>query len=239
LRFARFSIAVCAGCLLAQTPGAFEVASVKLIPPGESGLTFVSPSGSSAFTARNVTLQILISLAYGVDSDLVTGGLSWLESQQYDVNAKWEGDARLSYEQLRAPLQKLLAERFQLAVHKQTKEGSGYALIVAKGGPKLRETKGSSPHAYILKNGIDMMNESMDMLAGALRRPAHANVVNETGIKGSYDVKLNYAPEDEPNSNLPTLFTALREQLGLQLVSRKSPMEMVVVDRVEKVPAEN
>lgn len=225
--------------MLAHTPNAFEVASVRLIPAGESGFTSISPSGSAVFMARNTTLPILISLAYGVDSDRITGGPSWLESQQYDVSAKWEGNAPLSYEQLRAPLQKLLAERFQLTVHRQTKERPGYALVIGKAGPSLPETKGGSPHAYLLKNGIDLQNASIDTLAGVLRGPAHANVVNETGIKGSYDIKLNFAPDGAPDSNLPTLFTALREKFDLQLVSRKSSVEMVVIDRVEKIPAEN
>lgn len=239
MRFLAILAAFCAPYLSAQTPGAFDVASVRLIPPGESGLTSISPSGSPSFMARNVTLQILISLAYEVDSDRVTGGPSWLESQQYDVSAKWEGNAQLSYEQLRVPLQKLLTERLQLAVHRQTKERSGYALVTAKNGPALTQTKGGSPHGYILKNGIDLQNETMDTLAGILRRPAHAPVVNETGIKGNYDIRLNFAPDDAPNSNLPTLFTALREKLGLQLVSRKSQVETVVIDHVERVPVEN
>ena len=229
----------CAPYMPAQAPDSFEVASVRLIPPGESGLTSISPAGSPSFMARNVTLQILISLAYGIDSDRVTGGPSWLESQQYDISAKWEGNAQLSYEQLRIPLQKLLAERFQVVIHQQMKEQSGYALVTAKNGPKLTETKGGSPHGYILKNAIDLQNGSMDTLAGILRRPARAPVVNETGLKGNYDIRINFAPDDAPNSNLPTLFTALREKLGLQLISRKSQVEMIVIDRVERVPAEN
>jgi uncharacterized protein (TIGR03435 family) len=220
-------------------PSAFEVASVRLIAPGEGGMISISPPGSPTFTATNIDLENLIAMAYGVDSDNVLNGPSWLGSQQFDVTAKVEGGLRLTYEQLRAPLQKLLEERFRLAVHRQTKEGSGYALVAAKSGPKLQESKGDAPHRYILKGGLNLQNSSLDDLAGTLKRPAGRPVVNETGIKGKFDIRLDYAPEGAANSDRPSLFTALQEQLGLQLVTRKVPVELLVIDRVERVPSEN
>jgi uncharacterized protein (TIGR03435 family) len=223
----------------ATPASAFEVASVRLIPPGKGGMISISPSGSPTFTATNINLEILIAMAYGVDSDNLLNAPSWLGSQQYDLTAKAEGSPRLTYEQLRAPLQKLLEERFQLAVHRQTKEGSGYALVAAKSGPKLQESKGDAPHAYILKGGLNLQNSSIDDLAGTLKRPAGRPVVNETGIKGRFDIKLDYVPEGAANSDRPSLFTALQEQLGLQLVTRKVPVEMLAIDRVERVPSEN
>jgi uncharacterized protein (TIGR03435 family) len=223
----------------ATAPSVFEVASVRLIPPGKGGMISISPPDSPTFTARNINLEILIAMAYGVDSDNLLNAPSWLGSQQYDVTAKAEGNPRLTYQQLRAPLQKLLEERFQLAVHRQTKEGSGYALVAAKSGPKLLETKGEPPHSYILKSGLNLQNSSLDDLAGTLKKPAGRSVVNETGIKGKFDIKLSYAPEGAANSELPSLFTALQEQLGLQLVPRKAPIATLVIDRVERVPAEN
>ena len=87
-------------------------------------------------------MQILISHAYGADSDRVQGP-AWIGSQQYDVTAKSEGERKLSYDELKPLLQDLLAQRFQLKVHTQMKEGSGYALVVAKGGATLQETKGA------------------------------------------------------------------------------------------------
>lgn len=220
-------------------PSAFEVASVRLIPPGKGGIFSISPPGSPTFTATNIDLENLIAMAYGVDSDNLLNGPSWLGSQLYDVTAKVEGSPRLTYEQLRAPLQKLLEERFQLAVHRQTKEGSGYALVAAKSGSKLQESKGDAPHRYILKGGLNLQNSSLDDLAGTLKRPAGRPVVNETGIKGKFDIKLDYAPEGAANSDRPSLFTALQEQLGLQLVTRKVPVATLVIDRVERVPSEN
>jgi len=222
----------------AAPPSAFEVASVRMIPPGKEGLISISPPGSPTFTAT-INLENLIAMAYGVDSDNVLNAPSWLGWQQYDITAKAEGNPRLTYEQLKAPLQKLLEERFHLAAHRQTKEGSGYALVAAKSGPKLLETKGEAPHAYILKGGVHLQNSSLDDLAGTLKIPAGRPVVNETGIKGKFDIKLNYAPEGAANSELPSLFTALPEQLGLQLVPRKVPVATLVIDRVERVPTEN
>jgi uncharacterized protein (TIGR03435 family) len=219
-------------------PSSFEVASVRLIPPDKGGMISVSAPGSPTFTASNVSLKILIAMAYGVDSENISGP-SWLPSQQYDVTAKTEGNSRLTYKQLREPLQKLLQERFQLQVHRQTKEGSGYALVVAKNGPKLHQTKGEPPHAYIIKGGLRVQNLSLDALAGSLTRPASRPIVNETGIKGNFDINLDYAPEGAVNSELPSLFTALQEQLGLQLVTRKVPVEMLAIDHVERVPTEN
>ncbi len=219
-------------------PAAFDVASVRVVPPGSGGMISISPPGSPGFTAANINMGILIAMAYGVDSDRITGP-GWLGSQQYDVSAKTETNTHLSYEQLRAPLQKLLEQRFQLAVHTDTKEGSGYALVVAKGGAKLTATKGGEPHSYILKTGIDIRNESLDGFVGALARPSGRPVVNETGMAGNYDISLAYAPEDAKDPSLPSIFTALQEQLGLQLVSRKVPVKTLIVDHIERIPTEN
>lgn len=201
-------------------------------------MTSITPPDSPTFTARNVAMNLLLSIAYGVDSTRITGP-SWIESQQYDVSAKWEGGAKLTYEQLRAPLQKLLAERFQAAAHMERKEGSGFALVVAKNGPKVAASKGGEPFIYILKDGIRVHNQTLNGLAGALTSPAHAAVVNETGIEGKYDIDLKYAPEGNLNSGLPSFITALEEQAGLKLVTRKVPVEALVVDHIERTPAEN
>lgn len=236
-RIATMVLAMSTG-LWAQAVTAFDVASVRLIPQDEGGLMSISPQGSPSFIAKNVTMEILAAMAFGVDSDRIAGP-SWIGSQKYDVSAKWEGEAKLSYEELRAPLDKLLAERFQLAAHKEKKERSGFALVAAKNGPQLIATKGGTQSAYILKNGIRVTNGSLDALAGTLTRPAHAPVVNETGIAGNFDIRLDYAPEGDLNSNLPSFITALQEQLGLKLVSRKVPVDVLVIDKLERVPAEN
>jgi uncharacterized protein (TIGR03435 family) len=79
----------------------------------------------------------------------------------------------------------------------------------------------------------------MESLASMLARPAHRPVVDKTGIKGNYEIDLRYAKDDAADSSLPSLFTALQEQLGLKLETQKIPVEMLVIDRVEKIPTEN
>jgi len=224
---------------IAAQAQSFEVASVKLVPRDAAGLTSISPPGSVRFTATNASLDVLISLAFGVDSDRISGMPGWLDSEHYNVNAKPEGDKGLSYEQLRPLLQQLLAQRFHLAVHRETRDVQGYALVVAKNGPKLQAGKGSSPHAYILPNGLQAQNMSIATLAGMLARPAGRPVADQTGIQGNYDITLKYAPEGTAESSLPSVFTAVQEQLGLKLVPQKVPVEIVVIDHVERVPTEN
>jgi uncharacterized protein (TIGR03435 family) len=223
----------------------FEVASVKLAPAG--GMTAVSPPGSARFSAMNVTLDNLIALAYGVDSGRISGLPGWSESQQYDVIAKPEGPGGLNYQQMRPMLQQLLADRLKLAVHREKKLMPGYALVVAKGGPKLQKSAGKSDKRYLLPRGLQCDNASLDILAWMLSQPAGRPVVDRTEIQGKYDIELHYARDDAsdnaPGSNkdtmLPSLFTALQEQLGLKLETQKVEVDTVVVDHVERVPAEN
>jgi uncharacterized protein (TIGR03435 family) len=136
-------------------------------------------------------------------------------------------------------LQRLLAERFHLAVHRGTKEVSGYALIVAKGGPKLKESKAQAGRSYILPESVVIDHATMDHFASVLARPAGRPVVDATGISGVFDINLKYAREGDANSERPSLFTALQEQLGLKLEPRKVSQETIIVDHVDRIPAEN
>jgi uncharacterized protein (TIGR03435 family) len=225
----------------AQT--AFEVASVKVTPPDSIGYTSLSPPGAHRFTATNATMQLLIEMAFGVEERQISGGPSWIDMEHYNVEAKPEGDKELSNEQLKPLLQQLLAQRFKLETHREIKDFHGYALVVAKGGPKLTAAAGASEQRYILRGGVRAQNVSMGWLAAALARPLGHPVVDKTGIKGNYDIKLEYAPDENDVSAaaaaLPSIFTALQEQLGLQLKTQQVPVEMLVIDRVERVPAEN
>jgi len=163
----------------------------------------------------------------------------WTESQNYNIEATPEGQSRLTYEQLKAPLQHLLEERFHLAVHHNSKEMQGYALVAAKGGPKLTPSKGSSMSVNVLRSGLRCQKITMEDLALILSHPAGKPVIDGSGIAGSYDVKLDYAPEGAEDSTLPSLFTAVQEQLGLKLESQRVPVKMLVVDHADRVPTEN
>jgi uncharacterized protein (TIGR03435 family) len=217
----------------------FEVASIRLIPPDKAGYTVISPSGAGTFTATNVTLEVLIGMAYGINSNLISTKQKWIESQSYDVSAKPEGAQGLTYEQLRPMLQKLLEERFKLKVHRESKDSQGYALLVAKDGPKLQATQGGQAKPMILKNGLRANNVSMATFAWMLSRPTGRQVVDKTGIPGNFDFKLDYAPEGVTDSSLPSVFTALQEQLGLKLTPQKVSVETLVIDSAKRVPTEN
>jgi uncharacterized protein (TIGR03435 family) len=225
--------------ILAAAQPAFEVASVKPTPANRIGYTSVSPPGAATFTASNITLKILISMAFGVDSDRIFAKQDWIDSTRFDVIAKAEGGREIPGEQLKPMLQQLLTERFKLSVHREMKEYPGYALIVAKDGPKLHASEGGPLRQYILRGRLVGHNVPVEGLAALLRSPTGRAVVDETGIKGNFDIDLTYAPDDAADSTLPSIFTALQEQLGLKLTPKKVPAETLIVDHAERVPTEN
>jgi len=217
----------------------FEVASVKLTPASRIGYVKMSPPGAATFTAENVNLALLISLAFGVDSDRISAKQGWIESECYDVVAKAERGEPIPSDQLKPMLQQLLVERFKLTFHRGTKDASGYALVVAKDGPKLTGSKGGPSNPMILPGGIRANNATLDLLAGLLSHLTGRPIVNSTRIEGKFDFRLDYAPEAAIDSSLPSVFTALQEQMGLKLVPQKVPVETLIVDHAERVTVEN
>lgn len=235
----------------AQSPGEtgakspeFEVASVRLMVdrdklPMEQQMSYISPSGSAEFIARNVSLTNLIEFTYGFDDPQILGRPKWMDATFYEIAARPEGDARLSYDQLKTPVARLLKQRFHLEYHRETQNEKGYALVVAKGKQKLTATKGDAAHAYLMSGRFDALNVPVSALAVMLTHALGETVVDKTGLKGNFDFKLNYAPMEATDSTQPSIFTALDEQLGLKLESRKVPVEMFVIDHVDKIPTGN
>jgi uncharacterized protein (TIGR03435 family) len=226
------------------------------------------------FTATNNTLRALILNAYGITTMpyLLQGGPAWIDSARYDLEARASTDAipagssnRVLWEKTRLMLRTLLAERFQLAVRRETREMSGYQLVGLKTGPKLQKSErdcnesATACHGFsgnprqLLGTGVDM-NDLVLMLNAYLDRP----LVDRTGIEGMFDIKLQWNPfaarpqtDDAPRSpaaegregregpkpdpaTLPNVFDALEQQLGLRLESRKLPVEVYVIERVER-----
>lgn len=222
---------------------AFEVASVRLgdphpapLPPGASP---IGPFPTNRFFAHNVNLRLIIAVAFGADERYLEGP-EWLDSSNYSIDARVEGDQMLTYDQIKPLVQNLLAQRFGLKVHHGSKLSAGFELVIAKGGPKLQPARGDGkPWGQILSNRLDSWNDSTGDLASMLSRPAGQPVVDKTGITGSYDIHLTYAPANDPNSALPSIFTAVQEQLGLKLVPQKVPVDTLVIDHVDKIPTEN
>ena len=217
---------------------AFEVASVRRTPPGSFGDTAWGPSGANRYTVTNATLDYLIQIAYGIPFDQILG-IEKLGSEHYEVNAKAEDGVLLTSDRLQPRLQRLLAQRFKLAAHREQKEFDGYALVIAKGGPRLKSTAGASENGMIYPGGLRIMNATLTGFAGSLRNSAGRPVVDKTGIQGNYDFTLSYARDGDIASPLPSLFTALQEQYGLRLEKSRVPLEILVIDRVEKAPSEN
>lgn len=228
----------------ANAPG-FEVASVRIMQdrdklPMAQQMYYMSPSGAAQFTVRNETLTNLIYFAFNLDNtDQIAAMPAWFNSTYYEIAAKPEGDVGLSYDQLRPLLQQLLQERFHLAYHRETRNFKGYALVMAKGGPKLTRAKGAASHAYLMTDRFDAADEPVGVVAFMLAALLREHVVDKTGLKEKYDITLNFAPVDATDSPLPSLFTAVEEQLGLKLVSQTVPVQMFVIDQVDRVPTEN
>jgi uncharacterized protein (TIGR03435 family) len=228
-------------------PSNFEVASVKIVPPHSLddlvrgiGVLSISPLPANRLTFRNAPLGILIAFAYKADSYQIEARPGSLDSHEYDVIAKAEGDRALTRDEMAPLLQHLLEQRFHLAAHWESRTVPGYELVVAKGGAKLQPAKeGVHPYGQILPDGIQASGYGLDSLAAILHSPTGRPVVNKTGITGTYDIKLDYAPRNDPNSTLPDLFTALQEQLGLKLVSQKVPAQILVIDHVDQTPTDN
>lgn len=233
-------------CTFCQTapPPAFEAASVKLNTSGSGSGGSKGSEGQTVFT--NVPLRRLIERAYSVKPFQLMCP-DWVDNVRFDITAKYPGGT--TGEQLNLMLRTLLAERFHLAIHRESKEMQAYALLVAKNGPKLEETKeagnSTSTNRGRFEDRVVSMAGFADQLANQLEHP----VVDKTGLAGSYKLKMEWTPDDQPAGRGdgasgdptlgPSIFTALQEQLGLKLQTQKLPVEIIVVDHVDRVPVEN
>jgi uncharacterized protein (TIGR03435 family) len=235
-----------AALTLAQTPGSekraeFEVASVK--PTATQGsFTFDFPPGGR-FSGRNLTVQNLLRIAYGLQDYQISGGPGWIDSAGFDIQARAAAStSEPTREQVREMIQALLADRFHLVVHRETRQLPIYALVVGKGGPRLQaaDTDVGPPKSMLGQMVVRRMSMTTlgNILAFDLKRP----VRDETGLNGEFAFKLEWTPglgeSDAGPSSRPSLFTAVQEQLGLKLESTKGPIEVLVIDHVEK-PSEN
>lgn len=255
-----------------QSPAVkFEVASVKptaeerKLPLNSVSRGFVNAVGrvsnGGRFSLANVPVAWLIMLAYDVKDFQITGGPAWAYSDEFEVNAK--ADANADFERMRPMLQALLAERFQLALHRETRELPVYELKAAKGGLKIGETKVGGCIARLQDGpvrpfgskmcggvrvrggptgGIEGFSITMPTFIPVLADMLGRTVVDQTGMRGVFDVNLEFESTESvgavSNSQAPSIFTALQERMGLRLEPAKSPVEVLVIDHVER-PSEN
>jgi uncharacterized protein (TIGR03435 family) len=248
------------GLLHAQNPPLrFEVATIKPVKADGLKIGFqLLPGGELRLTGT--TVRDLIVLGYGVRPDEVSGGPKWIYSDGYEVIAKPErvdGEPAVqaavpgspAWRRMQQRIQALLADRFQLGFHKESKAGQVYAMSIAKGGFKLKESEqaGQVPPSTMRSPGkITGRAGSITMLTTVLGNWLGRPVEDHTGLTGQYDYVLEYAQDTDPTRSAPaeastpaaSLFTALQEQMGLKLESTRGTVETIVIDRAEK-PAQN
>jgi uncharacterized protein (TIGR03435 family) len=235
---------------------AFEVASITPCKPGtpeplgeHMGIAeFTYPGGR--FRASATTVKFLLEWAYGIQPSQHAGGPSWIETDRYDIAAKAEDNA--SEGEMKLMVQSLLAERFQLKIHRETRNLSVYVISAGKTPPKLSPAKDgetrsvrfaprTGPDQKISAYHINITRFSLSQLSDTFARQLGRPVVNQTGLDGEYDFSLELTPDEStPNPRDPGfLLSAMRDQLGLTLRSAKVPMEVLIIDSVEKVAGGN
>ncbi len=266
-------------------PLAFEVASIKPNASGDNRVMMQRAAGGRV-NASGFSLKMLMRNAFRIQDFQIIGGPAWIASDRWDIQAKSEENATPA--QVDEMLQTLLADRFGLKYHKETRELSTYALVVGKNGPKLEPAKADAPEAptvvpfgrgqglgergqvavgrgqvVVGGSGGQMQiaggGMSMAQFAQLLGNNLGRTVIDKTGLTGLYDIKLTWTPEpgqglmppgapvpgsgdrgaSSPDGPLPSIFTAIQEQLGLKIDSTKGPIEVLVIDRVEKPTGNN
>jgi uncharacterized protein (TIGR03435 family) len=230
------SIAVCAFAQQTDEALEFEAASIKVNKTGSGSSSSHSTSGQ--LVATNLSLRDYIRMAFSV-RDYQISGPDWLTSERFDIVAKippHKGEPQLG-----PRMQKLLEDRFKLKIHRESKEFPVYALVAAKGGAKIQPVENKGQNNTNTNNTHMVATQiTMARLAEALARFMDRPVVDFTEMKGVYDVKLDWVPDDAgPDAAGPTLVIALQQQLGLRLQQQKAPIDLIVVDHVERTPIEN
>lgn len=235
---------------------AFEVAAITPCepgtpePPGEHNgmVRFTSPGGR--FSARATSVKFLLEWAYDILPSQHSGGPAWMENDRYDIVAKAPGNA--SDDEMKLMTRALLADRFQLKLHHETRDAPVLILAPGKNAPKLFPPKEGEAHSLkiIPQAGDDQKVVSYRVVATrfsfaqlnqTFARQLERVIVNETGIQGDFNFTLDFTPdENRPNPLDPSLvISAMRDQLGLTLKAQKGPVDFLVIDGVEKVTAGN
>jgi uncharacterized protein (TIGR03435 family) len=231
----------------------FEVADIKLNKSGDTGQTGgILPGGQ--LSIRNVTLSMLLQLAYGVRANYIFGAPAWATSDHFDIIAKAPAG---SEDKLPLMVQTLLGQEFKLTAHTEERPMDVYVLVVGKGGPKFQKSAEAGKvdckrtlDARPAAEGADhpfvegsfqaickniTMAELGDVLQGYAPGYINKSVVDQTGLAGQYDLKVVWAPRTLVDQGGLTMFDAVDKMLGLKLDSKKLPMQVVVVDHAEKL----
>jgi uncharacterized protein (TIGR03435 family) len=245
-------------CLLLAQPSAFTVASIKP-NRGSDDRFMLRPLPGGGLTATGVTLKMLIMFGYKVASYQISSAPTWIGMERWDIEAKTdEVEGRLPAAQFDVLLRSLIEDRFQLKSHRATRKLPVYALVTKKSLKLMPHPvdQGTRPSVNFGRGSATFTNSSIAGLVGQLTLYLDGPVLDRTGLKGVYDFKLHWTPAPNEggseamglppraelpqpdDSSVPSIFTALQEQLGLKLKSTKGPVDMLVIDHVEK-PSEN
>lgn len=223
--------------ILAQSPPGFEVASVRSAVNDARGTSFDMFEGGR-LRVTSVTVYGLIKSAWMLQSSQIIGGPGWLDSDRYDIDAKSGHPERIDTDHLQPLLQSLLADRFALKFHWETRDQAVYALVVDKDGAILKEDRDAPMTILNTRRGSGKIRivgtkVSMEQLARSIGSELGRVVVDKTGLPGGYDVNFEWA-DPEADSLAPSIFTELHEQLGLKLEPAKAPVKVLVVDSAQK-----
>jgi uncharacterized protein (TIGR03435 family) len=233
----------------------FAVASVRENKTGQRSSSFGFTA--DGFSMTNVSLTRLVMFAFRLKSSKFISGLpGWADSVRFDIAAKMDEDQVATLKKLPIAeamedryimLQQMIFERFNFKIHHVQKEFPAYALVVEKGGAKLQEPNGqNNQHSSTRDGDLFLKASPLNILAASLSNYLDREVVDQTGLTGRYDISLKWAPRaslDQPDTATvdygPSIFTAVREQLGLRLVStHPTEADTIIVDGIE-MPSEN
>ena len=243
--------------MAADANPSFEVATIKPSVPNRPGKGF--GFRGSQFITINTNLNDLIAFAYGLHTKQIVDAPAWFSSELYDIAGTPDVPGRPNHKQMGVMVQKLLADRFKLTFHHDKRELSVYAISVASGGPKMKKSTAAptDPQGFLFRGLGDLMVRNLNMEDFAMWMQSSVTdrpVVNQTGLTDRYDFQLKWTPDqsqfgqfagtgvamptanDDPSAP-PGLYTAITEQLGLKMESKKAPDDVVVIDHVEKPSA--
>ena len=225
----------------------FDVASIHPHAPDDNRF-LVRPPSNGRFTASGSVAKLVLMLAYDVQESQIMGGPSWFATEKWDIEARSDAGVKRSVAETRSMLQNLLKERFGLQMHRATEPLPVYVLTIAKSGPKFKTAEPDGrTNVRIGGNSISIERGELarltQFLASSLGRP----IIDRTGLSGLYDLSLQWddAPIREggapgldaavaPGTDHGSIFTAIQDQLGLRLESQRAPVEVLVIDRIER-----
>jgi len=226
-----------------QSPPSFEVVSIRPTAAAAGAGTSVDLFEGGRVRIVNEPVRLLLRMAFQMQDAQIAGGPAWLDTGRYDIEAKTGSPEKISRDRMGPLMLDLLTERFPLKFHRETRELTVGAPVVAAGGPKFKvkaegESNAMNTTGGSTKSRLTATAVSMELLAGYVGNRLGRMVVDKTGLSESYDFVLEWGPDESADSVVPSLITALRDQLGLRLETRKRPVEVLAIDSIGR-PTEN